>query len=70
MFSKINFYSNSPVFAFLGNNNDGKSHVLIMDEVDGMAGNEDRGGMQASVFSFLFLITHEKIPLLFKIIRH
>lgn len=21
-------------------------HVLIMDEVDGMAGNEDRGGMQ------------------------
>ena len=24
----------------------GKNHVLIMDEVDGMAGNEDRGGMQ------------------------
>ncbi len=23
-------------------------HVLIMDEVDGMAGNEDRGGMQVS----------------------
>ena len=26
-----------------------KRHVLIMDEVDGMAGNEDRGGMQVCV---------------------
>ena len=24
----------------------GKYHVLIMDEVDGMAGTEDRGGVQ------------------------
>ena len=24
----------------------GWKHALIMDEVDGMAGNEDRGGMQ------------------------
>ena len=24
----------------------GKRHALIMDEVDGMAGNEDRGGVQ------------------------
>ena len=24
----------------------GRRHALIMDEVDGMAGNEDRGGMQ------------------------
>ncbi len=24
----------------------GYKHVLIMDEVDGMAGNEDRGGVQ------------------------
>ena len=24
----------------------GKYHALIMDEVDGMAGNEDRGGVQ------------------------
>lgn len=23
-----------------------RKHVLIMDEVDGMAGNEDRGGIQ------------------------
>lgn len=29
-----------------GSNNAGKNHCLIMDEVDGMAGNEDRGGMQ------------------------
>ena len=26
----------------------GRKHALIMDEVDGMAGNEDRGGMQVS----------------------
>ena len=25
-------------------------HVLIMDEVDGMAGNEDRGGVQVSLY--------------------
>ena len=24
----------------------GRRHALIMDEVDGMAGNEDRGGIQ------------------------
>lgn len=24
-------------------------HVLIMDEVDGMAGNEDRGGIQVDI---------------------
>lgn len=26
----------------------GRRHALIMDEVDGMAGNEDRGGIQVS----------------------
>ena len=26
-------------------------HVLVMDEVDGMAGNEDRGGVQVCLFS-------------------
>ena len=25
---------------------DGRKHCLLMDEVDGMAGNEDRGGLQ------------------------
>lgn len=27
----------------------GQQHVFIMDEVDGMAGNEDRGGIQVCV---------------------
>jgi len=34
---------------------DGRKHCLLMDEVDGMAGNEDRGGVQVvalSVFAF------------------
>ncbi|XP_068799243.1 replication factor C subunit 1 isoform X1 [Struthio camelus] len=35
-------------------------HVLIMDEVDGMAGNEDRGGMQ----ELIGLIRHTKIPII------
>ena len=28
----------------------GRRHALIMDEVDGMAGNEDRGGMQVRIY--------------------
>ncbi|XP_068134562.1 replication factor C subunit 1 isoform X2 [Hyperolius riggenbachi] len=35
-------------------------HVLIMDEVDGMAGNEDRGGMQ----ELIMLIKNSKIPII------
>ncbi|KAJ7414502.1 Replication factor C subunit 1 [Willisornis vidua] len=35
-------------------------HVLIMDEVDGMAGNEDRGGIQ----ELIVLIRHTKIPII------
>ncbi|KAM4807653.1 replication factor C subunit 1 [Rhinophrynus dorsalis] len=35
-------------------------HALIMDEVDGMAGNEDRGGMQ----ELITLIKHSKIPII------
>ena len=31
----------------------GQNHCLIMDEVDGMAGNEDRGGMQVGIQLFL-----------------
>ena len=30
----------------------GQSHCLIMDEVDGMAGNEDRGGLQVGRWTF------------------
>ncbi|XP_063740002.1 replication factor C subunit 1 isoform X2 [Eleginops maclovinus] len=36
-------------------------HVLIMDEVDGMAGNEDRGGIQ----EMIGLIKTSKIPIIF-----
>lgn len=35
-------------------------HVLVMDEVDGMAGNEDRGGMQ----ELIQLIKNTKIPII------
>uniref|UniRef100_A0A671L3V8 Replication factor C subunit 1 n=1 Tax=Sinocyclocheilus anshuiensis TaxID=1608454 RepID=A0A671L3V8_9TELE len=35
-------------------------HVLIMDEVDGMAGNEDRGGIQ----EMIGLIKQSKIPII------
>uniref|UniRef100_A0A8C3AYC8 Replication factor C subunit 1 n=1 Tax=Cyclopterus lumpus TaxID=8103 RepID=A0A8C3AYC8_CYCLU len=36
-------------------------HVLIMDEVDGMAGNEDRGGIQ----EMIGLIKNSKVPIIF-----
>ncbi|XP_011631850.1 replication factor C subunit 1, partial [Pogonomyrmex barbatus] len=35
-------------------------HVLLMDEVDGMAGNEDRGGLQELVS----LIKHTEVPII------
>lgn len=35
-------------------------HVLLMDEVDGMAGNEDRGGLQELVN----LIKHTDVPII------
>ena len=38
----------------------GHNHCLIMDEVDGMAGNEDRGGLQELVQ----LIKKSKIPII------
>ncbi|XP_020279206.1 replication factor C subunit 1 isoform X2 [Pseudomyrmex gracilis] len=37
-----------------------KKHVLLMDEVDGMAGNEDRGGLQELVN----LIKHTDVPII------
>ncbi|VDN14245.1 unnamed protein product [Dibothriocephalus latus] len=36
------------------------SHVLIMDEVDGMAGNEDRGGMQ----ELIAVIKTSRVPII------
>ncbi|XP_031800123.1 replication factor C subunit 1 [Sarcophilus harrisii] len=38
----------------------GTKHALIMDEVDGMAGSEDRGGIQ----ELIGLIKHTKIPII------
>jgi len=43
-----------------GNKEEASKHVLIMDEVDGMAGNEDRGGMQ----ELIQLIKKSKIPII------
>lgn len=37
-----------------------KKHCIIMDEVDGMAGNEDRGGMQ----ELIQLIKSSHIPII------
>jgi len=39
---------------------DGRSHCLVMDEVDGMAGNEDRGGMA----ELITLVKSSKIPII------
>ena len=37
-----------------------KKHVLIMDEVDGMSGNQDRGGMQ----ELILLIKSSMVPII------
>ncbi|KAK9505710.1 hypothetical protein O3M35_009700 [Rhynocoris fuscipes] len=37
-----------------------RNHVLVMDEVDGMAGNEDRGGIQ----ELILLIKNSKVPII------
>ena len=39
-------WSQTGVGSGVGVASDGQSHVMILDEVDGMAGNEDRGGIQ------------------------
>jgi replication factor C subunit 1 len=43
-----------------GNEQLTKHHVLIMDEVDGMSGNEDRGGVQ----ELIALIKSSRIPII------
>jgi len=53
--------SNTSVDGLLeGGKEKSKRHVLIMDEVDGMAGNEDRGGMA----ELIQLIKKSKIPII------
>jgi len=47
---RYEWYKSARVFTVGCDSTDGgKRHVLIMDEVDGMAGNEDRGGISVSV---------------------
>lgn len=45
---------------FHGDKEVSSKHVLLMDEVDGMAGNEDRGGMQ----ELIGLIKESSIPVI------
>ena len=45
----LHCHCNWTLCALSGHKADPKKHVLIMDEVDGMAGNEDRGGMQVGM---------------------
>lgn len=47
-------------FAGQGASKANKKHCIIMDEVDGMAGNEDRGGIQ----ELIQLIKNSHIPVI------
>ena len=53
---------NTTLSSYFGSNQSGvtSKHVVIMDEVDGMAGNEDRGG----VAELISLIKSTKVPLI------
>ena len=47
-------------------------HALVMDEVDGMAGNEDRGGIQVCFLPFdviLFELFKEERPSAFLVLK-
>lgn len=52
--------STTSLSPFLGGKSVTKNHALLMDEVDGMAGNEDRGGVQELVQ----LIKNSKCPII------
>ena len=54
--------SNKSLFGYFHGTHDSvsKKHVLIMDEVDGMAGNEDRGGVQ----ELIGLIKDSSVPII------
>ncbi|XP_062561674.1 replication factor C subunit 1 [Armigeres subalbatus] len=56
--------SNKSLFGYFTDGGKGdkvsKKHVLIMDEVDGMAGNEDRGGIQ----ELISLIKDSHVPII------
>lgn len=53
--------SNKSLYGYFhGKKEVSKNHVLIMDEVDGMAGNEDRGGIQ----ELISLIKDSSVPII------
>ena len=57
--------SNKSLSSFVNSQKSGESgvtkrHVLLMDEVDGMAGNEDRGG----VAELILLIKNSRVPII------
>lgn len=52
--------SSTSLSPFLGGKSVTKKHALLMDEVDGMAGNEDRGGVQ----ELIILIKNAKCPVI------
>lgn len=52
--------SSTSLSPFLGGKSVTKKHALLMDEVDGMAGNEDRGGVQ----ELILLIKNAKCPVI------
>lgn len=56
--------SNTTLHGYFNGGGQGESvsskHVLLMDEVDGMAGNEDRGGMQ----ELIALIKDSSVPII------
>lgn len=57
----INYCDLRLLFSLLGNPEQASNHVLIMDEVDGMAGNEDRGGMQVGVLLPYFCFKESEV---------
>ena len=51
------YLHNSSIRSYYGDDTSkGHKHCLVMDEIDGMAGNEDRGGIQVCGFLFLFVV--------------
>lgn len=52
--------SSTSLSPFMSGKSVTKKHALLMDEVDGMAGNEDRGGVQ----ELILLIKNAKCPVI------
>lgn len=55
----VGYLQNSRTLSFDDNNKVSEKNLIIMDEIDGMAGNEDRGGIQ----TIISIIKSTKIPI-------